>query len=246
MSKKIIIGNWKMNKTSKEASDFIKNFIPMLKNIKSDVVISPSFTLLPLLHQRLKDSNISLAAQNIFYENEGAYTGEISAKMIKEYASYVIIGHSERRKYFNETDETINKKIKAALSEKLKVVFCIGESLKERESNMTISIIKKQLQKGFLGISDIKDIIIAYEPVWAIGTGKNATPMQAQEIHKYIRQWLNNAYGITQASKSRIIYGGSVTPDNAKEILKMPDIDGCLPGGASLDPRKFADIIKSC
>jgi triosephosphate isomerase len=238
---KIIIGNWKMNKNSEEAKNYIKQFKSLVKNTDNvEVVIAAPFTLLPLLKNEFQKTKIKLAAQNLFYEKEGAYTGEINAKMVKDYAEYVIIGHSERRKYFNETDETANKKIKAALNAGLKIVFCLGETLAQRNLFMTKCIVKKQLLNGLRDIKDIDNITIAYEPVWAIGTGKNATSAQAEEVHKYIKALLQKKF----SKSAKIIYGGSVTPENAADILKMPDVDGCLPGGSSLDPVKFAKLIE--
>ncbi len=247
MRKKFFCGNWKMHKTSKEALGYLKVFIPSVRSVnKCEIVLAVPFTLLNLLKEKTKKSNIKLAAQNVFYEEEGAYTGEISPKMIKEYADYVIIGHSERRKYFNETDEIINKKIKAGLNKKLKVIFCLGETIKERETKRTKEVIEKQFYLGLNGITpnQIKNIVIAYEPVWAIGTGKNATPLQAEEVHKFIRTSISKKFNKKTSETTRIIYGGSVTPENAYSILKMPNVDGCLPGGSSLDPKKLAKIIK--
>jgi triosephosphate isomerase (TIM) len=238
---KIIIGNWKMNKNSEEAKTYIKQFKSLIKNIDNvEVVIAPPFVLLPILKNEFHKTKVKVAAQNLFYETDGAYTGEISTKMIKDFADYVIIGHSERRKYFNETDETVNKKIKKALNAGLKVIFCLGETLLQRNLLMTKCIVKKQLMCGLKDIKDIENIIIAYEPVWAIGTGRNATAEQAEAVHKYIKKLLEKKV----SRPTRIIYGGSVTPENATDILKMPDVDGCLPGGASLDPLKFAKIIE--
>jgi triosephosphate isomerase (TIM) len=238
---KIIIGNWKMNKSNEEAEAYIKQFKNLVKNTDNvEVVIAPPFVLLPILKNELQKTKVKVAAQNLFYETEGAYTGEVSTKMIKDFADYVIIGHSERRKYFNETNETVNKKIKAALNAGLKVVFCLGETLLQRSLFMTKCVVKKQLMNGLKDIKDIENIIIAYEPVWAIGTGRNATAEQAEEVHKFIKKLLEKKY----SKSTRVIYGGSVTPENALNILKMPNVDGCLPGGASLDPVKFAKIIQ--
>ncbi len=232
-----------MYKNQNDAIKFIKKFKPLVKKARAEIVIAAPFTLLPVLEKQLIKSNIKLAAQNLFYEKEGAFTGEISARMIKDFADYVIVGHSERRKYFHEDNELINKKIKAALDEKLKVIFCLGESFDERNLAVTFDVVHKQLAEGLDGISseNLKNIIIAYEPVWAIGTGRNATPAQAEEVHFFLKQELKKIFG----TDTRIIYGGSVTSENAASILKMPNVDGCLPGGSSLDTVKLAKIIKS-
>jgi triosephosphate isomerase (TIM) len=248
MRKKFICGNWKMHKTGKDALLFMKKFRPSVKNVKNtEIIIAAPFTLLPLLKEKTKDTKIKVSAQNVFYEEEGAFTGEESPKMIKEFADFVIIGHSERRRYFNETDDIVNKKIKAALKEKLKVIFCLGETLEERNKKMTEKVVENQLNVGLKDISAsyLKNIVIAYEPVWAIGTGKNATPEQAEEVHLFLRKLIQKSYGKKSAEEIRIIYGGSVNPENSKEILKMKNVDGCLPGGASLDPIKLETIIKS-
>jgi triosephosphate isomerase len=245
MRRKFICGNWKMNKTSKEALIYISKLGKLLKKKnETDVVLAVPFTLLNLMHSKLKKS-AQLCAQDVFYEKEGAYTGEVSPKMIKEFAEYVIIGHSERRRLFNETDETINKKIISALGIRLKVIMCIGETLDERNKSLFEEVTGRQLRLGLQGTSekDLKDIVIAYEPVWAIGTGKNASPHEIEEAHSFIRRLVSRIYSDKAAGLVRIIYGGSVNPENAEHILKMPDVDGCLPGGASLDPVKFAKII---
>ncbi|MEM2131368.1 MAG: triose-phosphate isomerase [Candidatus Woesearchaeota archaeon] len=242
---KFFCGNWKMHKTSKEALDYLKKFIPLIKDSKDEIVLAVPFTLLPVLYEKLKKekSKIKLAAQNIFYENQGAFTGEISPLMIKEYADYVIIGHSERRQYFNETDEIINKKIKVALNNELKIIFCVGEKYEERAIDETNLVIERQLLNGLKGLNknDLKNIIVAYEPVWAIGTGKVAMPEQAEEIHYFIKNSIKKNFNIDV----KVIYGGSVNPENSVSLLKMPNIDGCLPGTSSLEPESFAKIILS-
>jgi triosephosphate isomerase (TIM) len=235
----IFIGNWKMYKSEKEAVSYIRELKPLVQDIKAEIAIAAPFTLLNTLKKETAGTNIKVAAQDVFFEKEGAFTGEISPPMVKEYADYVIIGHSERRKYFGETDEIINKKIKAALDAKLKVVFCLGETLADREMGDTMRVVENQLRQGLEGVN-LNKVIIAYEPVWAIGTGKNATPEQAQEVHQFIRKLLMEIY-----RDCPIIYGGSVTPQNVASLLKMPDVDGCLPGGSSLEPKKFSEIIKS-
>ncbi len=237
---KIFIGNWKMNKTSLEAVSYLRRFKPLVKNSGNTIILAAPFTCLCELSRNVKNSNILLAAQDIYFEESGAFTGEVSPRMIKEFADYVIIGHSERRKYFNESDEILNKKANMAIKNKLNVVFCIGESLEEMEKGQTKETIKKQLLAGLEGVN-ISKVIVAYEPVWAIGTGKNATPLQADEAHSFIKEVIKEKFERTV----KVIYGGSVTPENSYELLKMKNVDGCLPGGASLDPEKFAKIINT-
>ena len=226
-----------MNMDTKSSISYINKFKNQIKQIKNtEIVICPPFTLLSKLNESIKNTKIKLGAQNLHFEEQGAYTGEISASMLKDVGcSYVILGHSERRQYFKETDNIINKKIKIALKNKLKVILCVGETLQQRNSNQTTKIIKNQLVRCLKNIKDMKNIVIAYEPIWAIGTGKNATPQQSEDVHKFIRNSLKN-------KSIRIIYGGSMKPDNAKELLSMPNIDGGLVGGASLDPKSFTKI----
>ena len=248
MRKKFIAGNWKMHKNSEEALSYLNDFRLFVKDVTDvEIVLAVPFTLLSMMKRELKDTNIGLSAQNIFYEEEGAFTGEVSAEMVKEFADHTIIGHSEMRKYFNETNAIVNKKIHAALKHGLKVIFCLGESQEQRDNNQTNSVIETQFREGISGIKpeDMANIVIAYEPVWAIGTGKTASPEQAEEVHLFLRNLIRDLYNDEVADSIRIIYGGSVTPDNSSEILAKEDIDGCLPGGASLDPSKFAKIIKS-
>jgi|SaaInlStandDraft_4_1057021.scaffolds.fasta_scaffold66242_1 triosephosphate isomerase (TIM) len=245
--KRFIAGNWKMNKNELDSLDYIKKFKTKVKSVSDvDIVLAVPFTLLPVLKKSIP-KNIKLCAQNINSNESGAYTGEISVSMVKDYAEYVIVGHSERRKYFNEDNELLNKKVKLALKHGLKVIYCIGETKEERDNNKTKIVVKKQLNQGLLGVlaKDMKNIIIAYEPVWAIGTGNTATPKQAEDIHLYLRNQINKLYGEKISKNTRIIYGGSVNPNNAKEILSMPNINGALPGGASLDVEKFYGIICS-
>ncbi|MFH2021198.1 MAG: triose-phosphate isomerase [archaeon] len=242
---KFFAGNWKMNKNKEEAATYMRKFKQLVQDTKSEIVIAPPFTLLETVSDACKGSKIKVAAQNIYFESDGAYTGEISSDMVKDFAEYVIIGHSERRKYFAETDEMINKKIKAALLAGLKVIFCLGENLTQREKGDAKKVVEHQLLGGLKDLNELNDIIIAYEPVWAIGTGKNATPEQAEEIHAFIKLQISKFYGKSMANGVKIIYGGSVNPENSKAILKMKNIDGCLPGGASLDPVKFSQIIHS-
>lgn len=245
MVRKFIVANWKMHKTVNEALSFIKDFIPMVRDINDrDIGIAPTFLCIESVSKAIKDTDIKLCAQNAFYENKGAYTGEISPSMLKEaHVEYVIIGHSERRKYFNETDEVINKKINACVKEGLNVIFCIGETLEERQKDKTTEILKTQIMKGLDKINSPESLTIAYEPVWAIGTGVVATESQIAEAHSFIRNQLSEIYGKV-AYKIRILYGGSVTPENIKIIMPIDNVDGVLVGGASLDPVKFAKIIK--
>jgi triosephosphate isomerase len=218
------------------------------KSLNSDVIICPPFTSLSEAKKLIEGSVIKLGAQNMFYEDSGAYTGEISASMLKSVGcEYVILGHSERRTIFGEKDEMINKKIRKALSQKLKPIFCVGETLEEREKDITGKVIKKQIEKGLIDVTpdEILDVIIAYEPVWAIGTGRTATPQQAQEVHHFIRKLLANMYSKDFANLITIQYGGSVKPENAKELLSQKDIDGALVGGACLKADSFIGIIEA-
>ena len=244
MRRPVIAANWKMNKKIEEAQAFLDEFIPLVWNEREvDIVIAPPFTALYTMANLLRITNIGLAAQDLFYEDKGAYTGEISPVMLTDIGcSYVIIGHSERRIYFGETDEIVNKKFRAARRHGLEVIFCIGESLSEREAGMTFDVLKKQITEGLRDISS-DGLIIAYEPVWAIGTGKTATPDQAQEAHESIRKTLSHLYG-EPAKGVRILYGGSVTPENADVLMACPDVDGALVGGASLKADSFAGIVK--
>lgn len=250
MKRKLMIaGNWKMNKDIQESVDFAGSLKEELSGVMDkDILICPNFTALSKVSEILKASNIALGAQNMFFQDSGAYTGEISALMLKGICKYVIIGHSERRQTFLETDDDINKKIIKAIEHDLKPILCIGETLEQREDKETFDIIESQLKKGLKDITedDIEDIIIAYEPVWAIGTGKTATPEQAEEVHLYIREKLEEMYDNDTAEKIRILYGGSVKPDNAKDLLEKENIDGALVGGASLDLKSFSGIINYC
>ncbi len=246
----IIAGNWKMNKDIKETFDFLlplKNNL-IGQNLPVEVVVCPPFTSLFVASEMLKETNIKLGAQNVFYEVEGAYTGEISPKMLKSVkCEYVIIGHSERRKYFHETDEIVNKKVKKAIEFGLKPIICVGETLEERENGITFNVLEKQIKGAFEGLTSdqVKEIVIAYEPVWAIGTGRNATPEQAQEAQKFIRELIAGLFNSDIAQNLTIQYGGSVTPENAYSLLSQPDVDGALVGGASLKVDSFLKIIKA-
>ncbi len=250
MRRKVIAGNWKMNKDVNETKELINGLLKELQNIKQncDVILCPPFTSLSESGKLLENTAVKLGAQNMYFEESGAYTGEISAAMLlSSGCEFVILGHSERRTIFNESDETINKKIKQALKAGLKPIFCIGETLEQRESNKTNDVIKKQVTGGLKDLTDqdLEKMIIAYEPVWAIGTGKNATPDQAEEVHKFIRNLIKDNFSEKTAENIVIQYGGSVKPDNASELLSQPDIDGALVGGASLKADSFTGIIKS-
>lgn len=244
----LIAGNWKMYKTPVEASETAKQLVRYAGGVKDvDMMIAPTFIALTAVYEAIKNSSIALGAQNLYWEDEGAYTGEISAPMLKSAGCrYCIIGHSERRQYFGETDETVNKKIRAAIKADLQPVFCVGETEKERDSGQTLSILDKQVKKGLEGlVSDqLESLIIAYEPVWAIGTGKTATDDQAQEVHQFIRSLVKSNLGQALADSIRILYGGSVKPANIASLMAMPDIDGALVGGASLSAESFSQIIK--
>ena len=246
MRKKVIAGNWKMNMLPNEAIDFIDQFAPLVKNTENEVILCVPYTDLfyALLH--VQGTNIKIGAQNMHWEESGAYTGEVSGKMLKSIGvEYVIIGHSERRQYFAETDETVNKKIKSALSNGLKPIVCVGETLEQREQGITKNIITDQVEKALEEISaeSLKDIIIAYEPIWAIGTGKTATKEDANKTIKQIREKIAEKYGQNVADGVIIQYGGSVKSSNAKELFEMSDIDGGLVGGASLKPDEFSKIV---
>ncbi|NLK37736.1 MAG: triose-phosphate isomerase [Epulopiscium sp.] len=246
MRKKIIAGNWKMNKTPNEALALCQSLKEQVNSQEVDVVFCVPFVDLYPVLEAVKGSSIAVGAQNMFYEDSGAFTGEISPAMLTEMGvKYVIIGHSERRQYFAETDETVNKKLKKALEHGLIPIMCCGETLEQREQGITIEFVRMQIKAGLQGISKEKaeGIIIAYEPIWAIGTGKTATAQQAQEVCQAIRQVLEELFGADTAQKMRIQYGGSVNEKNAAELFAMPDIDGGLVGGASLKPE-FAQIVQ--
>lgn len=247
---KVIAGNWKMNNDLNESKDLISKLLAGLKNSNAncEVVICPPFTSLSEASAMIKGSTIKLGAQNLHQEENGAFTGEVSAKMLLSAGcEFVIIGHSERRTIFMESDELINKKIIRALKNNLKPIFCVGELLEEREKNITEQVIKSQVLKGLenFSVGDLKNLIIAYEPVWAIGTGKTATPQQAEEVHHFIRKLIENHFSEEFAENLRILYGGSVKPDNSNDLLSQKNIDGALVGGACLNADSFLNIIKS-
>jgi triosephosphate isomerase len=246
----IVAGNWKMNKTVGEALTLVRELRGMVSMVrdKVEVVVAPPFTALHAVAKAIEDSNIGLAAQNCFWEPWGAFTGEVSAPMLKEIGcTYVIIGHCERRQIFGETDESVNRRVKAALSSQLLPIICIGETLAQREAGHTLDVVSRQLTAALAGFvaSDVARFVIAYEPVWAIGTGRNATSSQAQEVHAHIREQLTGLYGREISERVRIQYGGSVKPDNAADLMAKPDVDGALVGGASLKAADFAAIVKA-
>lgn len=246
--KPFIAGNWKMHKTASEASNTAERLAGLVADAADvDVMIAPTFIALEAVRKAIQGSPVALGAQNLFWEKEGAYTGEISPPMlVAAGCKYVIIGHSERRQLFGETDETVNKRIRAALDHHLIPILCIGESESEREAEKTFSVLDKQIQNGLEGFlsNDLKDLVIAYEPVWAIGTGKTATKEQAQEVHEYIRSLIEKIFDPGLAQSMRIQYGGSVKPGNIKELMEMPDVDGALVGGASLEAETFGKIVR--
>ena len=250
MRKTIIAGNWKMYKTIAEAIELangLKREFFKLNSQNIDIVLCPPFTALSEVYEVITDSNIQLGAQDVCWQDEGAFTGEVSPKMLKDVGcKFVIIGHSERRQYFGETNESVNKKIKAVLLHDLTPIVCIGETLSEREKELTFKVLDSHIQNGLKDINEVDalKLVIAYEPVWAIGTGKTATPEQAQEAQKYIRDLLNELYNKDVANSIRIQYGGSVKPENIAELIGEPDIDGALVGGASLGLDSFGEIVK--
>jgi triosephosphate isomerase len=243
----LIAGNWKMYKTVAEAVKYVKEFRDVVKNVQGvEVVVAPTFTALHAAAEAARNSNVAIAAQDLYWEREGAFTGEVSAAMIQEAgAEFVIIGHSERRTLFGETDATVNRKTAAAIAARLTPIVCIGETLDQRERNETLDVLDRQIKQGLDGITaeQVGHLVIAYEPVWAIGTGRNATPAQAQEAHAHIRQRLRAWFGAEAADLCHILYGGSVKPDNIRELIGQSDVDGALVGGASLDVRSFAEIV---
>ena len=245
--RKLIAGNWKMNNTNKEGLELVSKLKELVKDCKDrDIMIAPSFTCLSEIKNAISGSNIKLGAQNLYFEEKGAFTGQVSADMLLSVGcEYVIIGHSECRDIFGETDELINKKVKRALEKNLIPVLCIGEHLEEREKGITADVVSTQTKKGFEGLTeqDALKVVIAYEPVWAIGTGKTATPQDADDVHKSIRDTLKSIYNENVADNIIILYGGSVNENNADELLNMPNIDGALVGGASLVADKFAGIV---
>jgi triosephosphate isomerase len=242
-----IAGNWKMYKTVADAVKYVKEFRVMVKDISDvEIVLAPTFTALHAAAEAARNSNVGISAQDLFWEREGAFTGEVSGAMIREAgAEYVIIGHSERRTHFGETDATVNRRTAAAFAASLTPIVCIGETLDQRERNETFEVLDRQVKEGLAGVTgeQLGQLVIAYEPVWAIGTGRNATPAQAAEAHGHIRKRLRQWFGAEAADACHVIYGGSVKPDNIRDLVAQPDVDGALVGGASLDVKGFFDIV---
>ena len=248
MRKKLIVANWKMHKTAQEARDFVDSFIPQVYDHQRDeIVLCPAFVAIPATVEALADAPIGVGGQDMFWKKEGPYTGAVSAHMLRAAGcTHVLLGHSERRQYFGETDDTVNRKLHAALAAGLKPIVCVGEVLEEREAGLTDSILRRQCSIAFREVSgpQAHPLVVAYEPVWAIGTGKTATPELAADAHRVIRAEAAQAFGIDVAAKMRILYGGSVKPENARALMSQDEIDGALVGGASLDPKSFAAIVK--
>lgn len=247
MRRFLIAGNWKMNKTAKETRTFFEALRKLLNApLKSELLICPTFTSLSAAFDA-NGGRISLGAQNVYPQASGAFTGEISPEMLAEFVSYVIVGHSERRTLLNESNEFINEKMLALLKTHLKPILCVGETLEQREQNRTFDVIDEELKCSLKSLTEdqMLNVIIAYEPIWAIGTGQTATPDIAQSVHKFIRSWLEHRFDKNTAEKVRLLYGGSLKANNAKELLMQPDIDGGLIGGASLEPKSFVDIANT-
>ena len=242
-----IAANWKMHKTVHETVVFIKEFRSLVKDVEGvEIVVAPPFTALHAAAEAARNSNVGIAAQDAHWEREGAFTGAVSVGMVKEAgADYVIVGHSERRRLFHETDDTVNRKLLAVLAAHLTPIVCIGETLEERDAGQTLAVLDRQLNAGLDGLSgdQVASLVLAYEPVWAIGTGRNATPQQAGEAHAHIRSRLRQGFGGHAADQCHVIYGGSVKPDNIHELIVLPDVDGALVGGASLDVSGFTEIV---
>ena len=242
-----IVANWKMHKTVHESVVFVKEFRSMVKDIDDvEIVVAPPFTAVHAVAEAARNTTVGVAAQNLHWERQGAFTGEVSAEMVREAgAEYVIIGHSERRRLFGDTDELVNRRLVAALGAKLTPIVCIGETLEERDGNLTMSVLDRQLTVGLDQMTgeQIASLVLAYEPVWAIGTGRNATPQQAGEAHAHIRQRVRQWFGGYAADHCHVIYGGSVKPDNIRELVELPDVDGALIGGASLEIKAFFDMV---
>jgi triosephosphate isomerase len=242
-----IAANWKMHKTVHEAVVFVKEFRSIVKDMSAvEIVVAPPFTAVHAVAEAARNSPVGVAGQNMHWEREGAFTGEISAGMLKEAgAEYVIIGHSERRQLFHETDETVNRKLIAAFAARLCAIVCIGETLEQRDAGQTLQVLDTQIKAGLDGLTSdqVAALVMAYEPVWAIGTGRNATPQQAGEAHAHIRSRIRQWFGGHAAEQCHVIYGGSVKPDNIHELILLPDVDGALVGGASLEVRSFYEIV---
>ena len=244
----LIAGNWKMYKTGPQAVETARDLAQLCSDVQDvEVMIAPTFLCLPLVSEVVRDTKVKLGAQNLYFEKQGAYTGEISADMLRVAGvEYVIIGHSERRQYFGDTDESVCKKIKAAIEFGLKPVLCIGETESQRDDEKTFMVLDKQVSDGLkgFGLDELEHLVLAYEPVWAIGTGKTASVDQVSQVHQYLRSLLEKLFSSVLAGQTRILYGGSVNPENAKDLMGIEDVDGALVGGASLDANKFINIIK--
>jgi triosephosphate isomerase len=243
----VLAANWKMFKTGHETLAYVRELGVLARTVsRVELVVAPPFTALTIAAEAARATSVNIAAQDMYFEPEGAFTGEVSAAMVKDAgASHVIIGHSERRRLFGETDETVNRKVRAALTAGLIPIVCIGETLDEREAGRTLAVLDRQIREGFAGVAggQVANAIIAYEPVWAIGTGKNATPAEADEAHRHIRSRLAEWFDRDTADRCRLQYGGSVKPDNIRALMELPDVDGALIGGASLNVRTFFDIV---
>jgi triosephosphate isomerase len=243
----LIAGNWKMFKTVQEAVSFVKELRSVVKDITDvEIVVAPPFTAVYPVAEALRNSNVGVSAQDVYWEREGAFTGEVSAAMVSEAgAQYAIIGHSERRRLFGETDAAVNRKVVAAIVAGLTPIVCVGETLEEREGNRTLAVLDRQVKDGLDGLSaaQVAELVIAYEPVWAIGTGRVATAAQAEEAHAHLRTRLRQWFGADAAERCHVIYGGSVKADNIAELIREPDVDGALVGGASLDVKSFGEIV---
>ena len=244
----VFAANWKMNKNAREATAFLRELAALLKSVlRAEVIVAPPFTVLAASAEVARSTSIDIAAQDLYFEREGAFTGEVSAEMIRDAgASHVIVGHSERRRLFGDTDEWVNRKARAAISAELIPIICVGETLAELEAGETLTVLDRQVKAALDGLSadQIASSLVAYEPVWAIGTGKNATPAEADEAHRHIRGRIRQWFGGTPADACRILYGGSVKPENIRELIDLPDVDGALVGGASLDVRSFFSIVQ--
>jgi len=245
-----VAANWKMHKTVQQAVVFVKELRSFVKDVHDvEIVVAPPFTAVHAAADAARNTNIGIAGQNVHWEKEGAFTGEVSAPMLREAgADYVIVGHSERRRLFHETDEIVARKTAAALAAGLTPIVCLGETLDEREQGETLAVLDRQIRRGFDGVAaeSLAGLVIAYEPVWAIGTGRHATPEQAAEAHGHIRTRLRQWFGAEAAERCRVIYGGSVKPDNIRELVSQADVDGALVGGASLEVRGFAELVMRC
>jgi triosephosphate isomerase len=248
MRKPIVAGNWKMYKTVQETVHYVKQLRALTSNAREvEIIVAPPFTAIHAAAEALRGDRVYLAAQDMHWEREGAFTGEVSATMVRDAgAAYVIIGHSERRTLFGETDLNVNRKLAAALGADLHPIVCVGETLEQRDASQTLDVLDRQLKEGLDNITaeQVAQLVLAYEPVWAIGTGRNATPEQAQEAHAHIRTRLRQWFGADAAERCRILYGGSVKPENIESIASQPDVDGALVGGASLDVRAFSEIVQ--